>query len=273
MQQDRKTELKAALVTIIILSIIYVIYAQVSTPRASSLFGHGIGVIGFILMLATETLYSLRKRWHVLRWGRMSRWLAVHIYMGIVGPYMVLLHSTWKFAGIAGLAMLLTVIVVLSGFVGRYIYTSVHRSLAGAELREDQLRAELEALNREIEQRLAGQPEAVRQLILREIGALQAVPQRGDWKVLALRAWDNLTFRWRLRRAMAGLRPEERAVIDSMKRMLRQQRALRWQALTLGTARGLLSQWHTFHVPLGLALFTIAFLHILFALYYSTLSF
>ena len=31
-------------------------------PAAGELFGHGLGILGFILMLMTETLYSLRKR-------------------------------------------------------------------------------------------------------------------------------------------------------------------------------------------------------------------
>ncbi len=271
MPQDKKTELKAALVTIILLSIVYVVYAAVSTPRASSLFGHGIGVVGFILMLATETLYSLRKRTRLIRWGRMSRWLAVHIYMGIVGPYMVLLHTAWHFAGLAGLTMLLTVIVVASGFVGRYIYTTVHRSLAGTELREDQLRAELEELNREIERRLSQQPEHVRRA-LQQVMEPRPLPAGAGVGVMIMRLWDGLVFRWQLRRVLRQLPTVDRAVVREMERMLLMRRALRMQAIALGTARGLLSLWHTIHVPLGMVLFTAAFLHILFALYYSTLS-
>ncbi|NPA92010.1 MAG: hypothetical protein GXO55_11305 [Chloroflexi bacterium] len=273
MTYDRKTELKAAFITIILLSIGYGIYAWTSTPRASSLVGHTLGIIGFLLMLATETLYALRKRGYFARWGSLSRWLAVHIYMGIVGPYMVLLHSSWKFAGLAGLAMLLTIIVVLSGFVGRYIYTSVHRSLAGVEVQEEQIRAELDALNREIQALLERQPEPVRQHILREIQHLQQWPHATGWKMLLWRWWDDITFPWRLRRVMHHLAPEEREVIQTLRDRLARQRALRWQMVSLGTARGLLSLWHTVHVPLGLALFTVAFLHILFALYYGTLSF
>lgn len=271
MQQDKKTELKAALVTVIILSIIYIVYALTSTPRASSLFGHGIGIVGFILMLATETLYSLRKRTSLIRWGRMSRWLSVHIYMGIVGPYMVLMHSAWKFAGLAGFTMLLTVIVVFSGFVGRYIYVTVHRSLAGTELREDELQTELAELNREIERRLASQPEHVR-LALQQLMEPRPVPAGAGAGVLVMRLWDGLVFRWQLRRFMAQLPPVDRAVVREMSRLLLMRRALRMQAVALGTARGLLSLWHTVHVPLGMVLFTSAFLHILFALYYSTFS-
>jgi hypothetical protein len=103
-------------------------------PPASELFGHGMGILGFILMLLTETLYSLRKRSRSVRWGKMSAWLQMHIFMGLVGPYMVLLHTSWKFNGLAGVTTLLTVIIVVSGFVGRYIFTRIPRTLDGLEI-------------------------------------------------------------------------------------------------------------------------------------------
>ncbi len=47
---------------------------------------------------------------------------------------MVLLHTSWKFNGLAGIVTLLTIIIVVSGFVGRYIYTRIPRTLEGVEL-------------------------------------------------------------------------------------------------------------------------------------------
>ena len=103
-------------------------------PPASELFGHGMGIVGFSMMLMTETLYSLRKRSRSVKWGRMSAWLQFHIFTGLVGPYMVLLHTSWKFNGIAGITTLFTVIIVVSGFVGRYIFTRIPRTLDGLEI-------------------------------------------------------------------------------------------------------------------------------------------
>jgi cytochrome b561 len=54
--------------------------------------------------------------------------------MGLVGPFMVLLHSSWKFNGLAGVSMLLTVIIVISGFIGRYIFTRIPRTMEGLEI-------------------------------------------------------------------------------------------------------------------------------------------
>ncbi|MBI5823831.1 MAG: hypothetical protein HZB18_07365 [Chloroflexi bacterium] len=157
-----------------------VIFWTKAIPVASDLFGHSIGILGFILMLLTETLYSLRKRSRSAAWGKMSAWLQFHIFTGIVGPYMVLIHTSWKFNGLAGATTLLTLIIVVSGFIGRYIFTRIPRTLDGLEIE----------------------------------GTLSQ---------------------------------------EALKR-----------------ARQLMSLWHTVHIPIGVALFISAFIHMGAALYYAT---
>lgn len=56
---------------------------------------------------------------------------------------MVLLHSSFKFNGLAGLAMLLTVGVAASGFIGRYIYTAVPRNADGLMLEASDLQTRI----------------------------------------------------------------------------------------------------------------------------------
>jgi hypothetical protein len=129
-------ELWLAFLAVLLITGLYLLVVNTthSIPPASELFGHGLGVVGFVLMLMTETLYSLRKRSRSVRWGKMSTWLQMHIFMGLVGPYMVLLHTSWKFNGLAGVTMLLTMIIVVSGFIGRYIFTRIPRTLDGLEI-------------------------------------------------------------------------------------------------------------------------------------------
>jgi hypothetical protein len=131
---ERARELWYALAAAAAVTALYVVaYQQASAfPAASSLAGHGIGVVGFLLMLMTATLYSLRKLSTTVRWGSTASWLKFHMVTGLVGPYMVLLHTAMKFEGLAGLTMLLTVVVVASGLVGRYLYTAVPRA-AGSD--------------------------------------------------------------------------------------------------------------------------------------------
>lgn len=113
---------------------VYILRFTGAIPAAGELFGHTLGILGFLLMLMTETLYSLRKRSRSVRWGRMSDWLEFHIFTGLVGPFMVFLHTSWKFNGLAGAVTLLTLTVVVSGFIGRYIYTRIPRTSDGIEI-------------------------------------------------------------------------------------------------------------------------------------------
>lgn len=141
MQRSASFELWYALAAILFVTLAYIIVSIVlrGFPPAISFYGHTMGVFGFSLMLMTETLYSLRKRTHSSRWGRMAGWLQFHIFTGLVGPYMVLLHTAWVFNGLAGIVMLLTVLIVLSGFIGRYIYTAIPRTPGGEEVALEQL--------------------------------------------------------------------------------------------------------------------------------------
>ncbi len=124
-----------SLAAILAITAVYVLaYRQAGRfPVASSLVGHGIGILGFVLMLMTATLYTIRKRRADASWGSMEAWLRFHMVTGLVGPYMVLLHTSMRFRGLAGVTMLLTVVVVISGLVGRYIYTAVARAIEPGE--------------------------------------------------------------------------------------------------------------------------------------------
>jgi hypothetical protein len=136
MTRRSSKELWLAVLAAAVITAVYALVVSLtrSIPKAGDLFGHLLGILGFILMLMTETLYSIRKRSRSARWGKMAGWLQFHIFTGLVGPYMVLLHTSWKFNGLAGATTLLTVIIVISGFIGRYIYTRIPRTLDGIEM-------------------------------------------------------------------------------------------------------------------------------------------
>ncbi len=258
MQRNRELVL-AGLAAILIGGLYAAASLTAGVPEAGRLLGHGLGVVGFVLMLATETLYSLRKRAVRRARGRMSDWLQFHIFTGIVGPYLVLLHSAWSYKGLAGIVMLLTVIVVISGFVGRYIYTAVPRTSEGDLLEAE----ELERLIVEALAALRGSPEAAE--------SANAPGPASWWSVLG-RAPKDLADRFRrwldLRRLDSAARVEAAQVAALRSRL----RELQRQAASLSTARRLLSVWHTVHIPLGMALFIAAFYHIGAAMYFATLQ-
>jgi hypothetical protein len=143
----RYSELLVAAALVAVITAGYAAYVGAfRVPPAGDVVGHILGIIGFTLMLLTETLYSLRKRAMAHPRGSMQTWLRAHIVMGIVGPYLVLLHTAWSFNGLAGVLTLMTAVVVTSGFIGRYIYAAVPRTADGTVLEARELNDTLAAL-------------------------------------------------------------------------------------------------------------------------------
>jgi hypothetical protein len=240
----------------------YVFLAQGGAPQPSGAVGHTLGIVGFVLMLCTETLYSLRKRLPGFHFGRMSLWLQFHVFTGIVGPYLVLLHAGWRFHGLAGVLTLLTVVVVVSGLVGRYLYTAVPRSLDGVVVAVA-----------ELERRIATTDLQLQALGIdvrgRELAAATTVPQSG-WRLVLGRPFLRWGLKRRLRRAVERLNPAGQARAAPLLQLLTERQRLQMQLQSLDVTRRLLALWHMFHVPLTGVVFTLAFIHILAALYYAT---
>jgi hypothetical protein len=264
-------ELWLAFIAILFISVIYlfIIIILDGIPRASDLFGHAIGILGFVLMMMTETLYSFRKRSRRARWGRMSAWLDFHIFTGVVGPYMVLLHSSWKFNGLAGIVMLLTIIVVASGFMGRYIYTSVPRTADGVEIEASQLEARISETEAELQSLLRGRPD-VKRLLPPQLVTIPKFPQNA-LAIIMERSWVDLRQRLNWWIAKRRLDLDSRVRIEQFEKLIKRQGLLRRQLASLAMARRLLALWHAVHIPIGMALFTAGFIHIGAALYYATL--
>jgi hypothetical protein len=270
-RRSSNKELWLAFTAVLIIALIYVgmVIWLDGIPHASDFFGHSIGVLGFILMLMTETLYSIRKRSRSARWGRMADWLDFHIFTGIVGPFMVLLHSSWKYNGLAGIVTLLMIVVVASGFIGRYIYTAVPRTVDGAEIDSYQLEQQIAQNEDELKNWLAAQPESVR--VLRQRFIQQAYHPMSGLALVVVRPALDMEDRFRWWRAKRRAEPAIRAQFQHLEDLMRQQTRLRRQIASLTIARRMLALWHTIHVPIGMALFTAAFIHIGAAIYYATL--
>ncbi len=268
--QQRSHEILWAFVAIFLISLLYtgVVVRAGSIPAAGEFFGHSLGVLGFALMLMTETLYSLRKRSRLAKWGRLAKWLQFHIFTGLVGPFLVLLHTSWKFNGLAGVVMLLTLIIVISGVIGRYIYTAVPRTADGAEVQARHLSDLIRQIERDMEEYAAANPAA--QAHQQRLTMIQQARASGATAVLGrvFTEWSERFHWWQeQRRAESALRPQ----IKEMEKLARERRLLRRQIETLAVARQMLSLWHSIHIPIGVALFTAAFVHIIAAIYYATL--
>jgi hypothetical protein len=127
---------------------------------AGSFWGGVLGVSGAALMLV-PLAYSLVKRIKFIQarlWRRVSMrtLLAWHIYAGVLGPILALLHTGHKFNSTLGIALTaMTLLVVLSGFTGRYLMGYFTQEL----LEKRQMLDALKAAYNQAASELARQPE------------------------------------------------------------------------------------------------------------------
>jgi hypothetical protein len=179
------------------------------------------------------------------------------------------LHSSWKFNGLAGLVTLLTLVIVVSGFIGRYIYTAVPRTMEGVELDESMLAQRITLAENQIGAWLQANQQAAPAL-----ASLATASQGVGGQPLVIlletpwRIWQR-KHSWR--KARRHMNASIRHQADQLEGLIRQRNLLRRQIASLAMARRSLAVWHTVHVPIGLALFTAAFIHIGAAIYYATL--
>ena len=103
--------------------------------KPSGPVGHGLGIIGTLLILIGVFTYIGRKKKKFLpRVGVLKYWLEFHIFLCSVGPLLILFHTAFKFGGIVSISFWSMVAVVLSGVIGRFIYIQIPRTIQGREL-------------------------------------------------------------------------------------------------------------------------------------------
>ncbi len=157
--KERERAVVSGLVVMMLILWLGFIFHQ--SPRfAGSFWGGMLGLGGAILMLVPLAyLVVKRSKWlkpRVKEYVSMRTLLAWHIYAGILGPILVLLHTGHKFESTLGIVLTgTTLVVVLSGFVGRYLMNRF-----STEIREKKaLLSELNAAYDEVRSELAGHPE------------------------------------------------------------------------------------------------------------------
>ncbi len=103
--------------------------------KPSGLLGHGLGIIGSILIIIGVFSYMARKRFRsLMRLGVLKHWLEFHIFLCTIGPVMILFHTAFKFGGLVAISFWSMVAVFLSGIIGRFIYIQIPRTIEGREL-------------------------------------------------------------------------------------------------------------------------------------------
>lgn len=211
-------------------------------PRfPGSLVGSAFAIAGSTLMIV-PLIYLVAKRLFRMRGSSLRTFLAVHIYAGLVGPILVLLHTGHKFDNPVGVLLVtMTLIVVLSGFVGRYLLQTCSRALSEKRREREQVEAVLETARGELWSAVdeSGKP------VTRRLGVLAAL------------------FPWAIREPM--LRPA-----------LRSARRVAGTGATLDASIALHERmqwwfrlWMRFHLGLTTVLYLLLVVHVLLVSYYG----
>jgi hypothetical protein len=228
----------------------------------TGLVGQGLGIIGAAMITVGVIGYTARKRLRFLaKAGPLSQWLQVHIFLCTLGPFLVLLHTTFKFGGLVSISFWSMAVVVSSGVFGRYVYVRIPKTVNGRFLTVDAVADKVRELTRsisagtglqleEIETFFGGAAPLPRPAGL--VGAL-AFAVREDFRqrkeLKGLRSFLNA------RQVPVDLRGPVLALVD-------EQRKLRRQALLLNPFQRLFRYWHVIHLPLAFVMFLILGVHV-----------
>ena len=230
--------------------------------KAGGTIGHKLGIIGSSMMVVM-LLYSVRKRVGWLRKaGPLSRWLDFHIFLGVMGPLLVVLHSSFKVQGLVALSFWSMIVVASSGVLGRFLYLQIPRTRAGEEV----ALAELEAQDRELSERLRSRF-GLDERQLAQLDEIVAAPARtglagGLWQILV----GDLQLRSALRGFAASCRAVPPSVFAEFERVVRQKAQARRRIVLWDRVHELFHYWHVLHKPFAVVMYLFMIVHVAVAL-------
>lgn len=251
---------------------------QTPNPNGGTLLGLILGAIGTLLILIL-VVFGLRKRSYRSTWGTLDGWLQAHIYLGMATVPVVLLHTGFRFEDmLATSALVVMILVVLSGLVGAALYTALPRRLtvvaAGSDDPEETA-ARLESLRRSMAQLAAGKSAAFRNIH----GKLEKEAEPGP-----LAGWRLVFFGGGERPGSPGEEKDfgpllalvddgEREALRKLLVLGRQRRELHQRLRYRQRYKNLLESWLWLHVPLTGLLVALLAVHIVAALWFRGVGF
>jgi hypothetical protein len=231
--------------------------------------GYILGIIGGSMMLAI-LLYPLSKRIALLTRLIASRyWFGVHMFLGTVGPAMILFHSNFHLGSTNSTVALVSMLLSAgSGIVGRYFYTSIHHGLYGKRVTLMELKQKTENDHSELLSLYAKDEKLSKQLIKMEETALRPYP---SLMISLLHVIYLAVNAPRLRRKVLRLLKKSYAE-DSDNKTLPDSKVvsqlIKHYTLALRKAAAfkvyerLFSLWHILHLPLFFMMIITAIIHV-----------
>ena len=226
--------------------------------KPSGLWGHGLGIIGTLLILIGVISYMARKRLKKLaRLGLQKHWLEFHIFLCTIGPVMVLFHTAFKFGGIVAISFWSMVAVVLSGVVGRFIYNQIPRTLQGRELSLHEVQAMRDSIGDRLKEVLhQNEPEV--DVVMESI---QDHTAQAKSKI----PWTRMIQEQKSIHSIKSMIPMNQLNQRERKeilRLVRHEMTLNRRIDRLVTMQKMFRYWHVAHMPFALVMLVIMILHV-----------
>jgi hypothetical protein len=241
--------------------------------RPSGTIGVRLGILGLILY-GILFLYPIRKR---VKWlakiGKTKHWLDFHVLVGVTAPLLITFHASFKLSGIAGVSYWIMMAVALSGFVGRYIYAQIPRSLNQVELSMSELEDQAADLTAQLARQSTFSTE--------DLSALLRVPGKEEVSKMPLAAmiWTLLRmdlarplFVARLRRnalhgaglvtTLGGLFASKHDDLEAIIATVRKQAGLRSKMAFLERTEQVFHLWHVVHRPFSYSFAVLVVMHV-----------
>jgi hypothetical protein len=213
--------------------------------KPNGLLGHGIGILGSLMMIFGVSVYMLRKRWRVMaRWGQIRHWLEFHIFLCVLGPILVLFHTSFKIGVLVAVSFWSLVAVVASGVAGRFIYIRIPRTIEGREMSLGEIRNMKRDLNKALASTRGLDKESLEEIV------------EATEKHYRSRSGIRLT-----RRILKKNRVP-RADRAGVMKLVRKEISLNRRIDRLQLMQNLFKYWHVAHLPFALIMLVIMAVHV-----------
>ncbi len=230
--------------------------------KAGGSVGHTLGIAG-ASMLVVMLLYSVRKRIGGLRrLGPLRYWLDFHIFLGVFGPLLVVLHSSFKVQGLVALSFWSMVVVATSGVLGRFLYMQIPRTRAGEEV----TLVELVRQEQELGERLLGEFRLDEASLARLDDLASAPSGLGLVRGLLRLPLDSLRLRSGLRKFARTCGSIPRPLFRDFERVARAKAFARRRILLWDRVHELFHYWHVLHKPFAVVMYLFMVVHVLVAI-------
>lgn len=236
-------------------------HGQHQSWKPSGAIGHGLGIIGSLLIIIGVFSYMARKRWRSLsRIGYLKYWLEFHIFLCTLGPILVLFHTSFKFGGIVAISFWSMVAVFLSGIIGRFIYLQIPRTIEGRELSLNEVRN----LKKDVGSLISESTQLDSDSYHLIVDVTQRKPDRSRRIFLSNYIRHYFEDRKTIRKVRQVLkdnklpREQQRKVMKLVKHEISINRRIE----RLNTMQNLFKYWHVAHLPFALVMLVIMLIHV-----------